>query len=83
MRQSSSALRKLIRPVAAAGFWSGEANGEERFPGTQPELEAPRNRYWDTLLMGPAAGSEFITVPLQTQPEAVKSGLIDPITRPT
>jgi hypothetical protein len=55
MRQSGSALRKLIRSVAAAGFWSGEANGEERFLGTKPELAAPRHRYWDTLLMGPAA----------------------------
>jgi hypothetical protein len=53
MRQSGSALRKLIRSVAAAGFWSGEANGEERFLGTKPELAAPRHRYWDTLLMGP------------------------------
>jgi hypothetical protein len=31
MRQSGKDLRKLIRSLAAAGVWSGEANGEERF----------------------------------------------------
>ena len=40
MRQSGSVLRKLIRSVAAAWFWSGEANGKERFLGTKPELAA-------------------------------------------
>ncbi len=38
MRQSGSALRKLFRSVAAAGFWCGEANGEERLLGTKPGL---------------------------------------------
>jgi len=38
-------LRKLIRSLAAAGFWSGEANGQERVLRTKPELAAARQRY--------------------------------------
>ncbi|MCP9860581.1 hypothetical protein [Cyanobium sp. Cruz-8H5] len=52
IRQSGNALRKLIRSLAAAGFWSGEANGQEQVLRTKPELAAPRQRYWDRLLMG-------------------------------
>jgi len=37
IRQSGSALRKLIRSVAAAGVVAGwEANGQEQFPRTTP-----------------------------------------------
>ena len=53
IRQSGNALRKLIRSLAAAGLWSGEANGQERVLRTKPELAAPRQRYPDRLLMGP------------------------------
>ena len=45
IRQSGNALRKLIRSLAAAGFWSGEDNGQERVLRTKPELAAPRQRY--------------------------------------
>jgi hypothetical protein len=44
MRQSGSALRKLIRSVAADGIWSGEANGQERVLRTKPKLAAAGQR---------------------------------------
>jgi hypothetical protein len=53
MRQSGSALRKLIRAVAAAGFWSGEANGEKQDVPRKSELRAAAQRYWDTLFIRP------------------------------
>jgi hypothetical protein len=45
IRQSGRALRKLIRSLAAAGFWSAEDNRQERVLRTKPELAAPRQRY--------------------------------------
>ena len=53
MRQSGSALRKLIRSVAAKGFWSRAAKDEKRDPVSKPLLQAARQGYWDKLLMGP------------------------------
>ena len=53
MRQSGSALRKLIRSVAAAKFSSGEAKRFGRGLRTKPELTAARQSYWDRLLIGP------------------------------
>ena len=52
-RQSGSALRKLIRSVAAAGFSSGEVKRYGRDLRTKPELSDARQGYWDRLLMGP------------------------------
>jgi hypothetical protein len=54
MRQSGSALRKLIRSVVAAGVSSGDANGQELFLRTKPQAARASNRYWDRLLIGPA-----------------------------
>jgi hypothetical protein len=54
MRQSGNALRKLIRSLAAAGFWSGVANGESQDLASKPLLQHASQDYWDRLLMGPA-----------------------------
>jgi hypothetical protein len=51
----ASALRKLIRLVAAAGFWSGVANGERQDLISKPLLPRARQGYWDRLLMNPAS----------------------------
>jgi len=56
MRQSGSALRKLIRSVAVDGIWSGEANGQERVLCTKPKLAAAGQRSWNRLPMGPGGG---------------------------
>lgn len=52
-------MRKLIRSVAAAGFWSDEVNDEERDLTSKPLLQAARQSYWDRLLMGPGAVALF------------------------
>ena len=58
MRQSSNALGKLIRWVAAAGFWSGGVNGERQGLTSKPLLPRARQGYWDRLLIDPGpAGS--------------------------
>jgi hypothetical protein len=46
-------LRKPIRPVAAAGFSSGEVKRFGRDLRTKPELTAARQSYSDRLLIGP------------------------------
>jgi hypothetical protein len=53
MRQSGRALRKLIRSVAVAGFWSGVANGESQDLASEALLQRAYQGYWDRLLMGP------------------------------
>jgi hypothetical protein len=53
MRQSGNALRKLIRSVAAAGFWSGGVNGERQDLTSKPLLPRARQGYWDRLLIDP------------------------------
>jgi hypothetical protein len=53
MRQSGSDLRKLIRSLAAAGFWSGVADGERQDTASKPPRQRARQAYWDRLLMDP------------------------------
>jgi len=53
IRQSGSALRKLIRSAAAAGLSSEEAKVDELVAPTKPQLAGTSQRYWDRLLMGP------------------------------
>ena len=53
MRQSGNALRKLIRSVAAPGFWRVEGKAARRDPARKPLPQAARQGYWDRLLMSP------------------------------
>jgi len=53
MRQSGSALRKLIRSVAAAGVSGVDAKSEERFQRTTALIPGAVEGYWDRLLMDP------------------------------
>jgi len=41
MRQAGNALRKLIRSLAEAGFWRGEAKGERQDMASKPVLLQP------------------------------------------
>jgi len=52
-RQSGSALRKLIKSVAAAGLSSGETKRLGRVLNINPELNAAFQGYWNTLQIGP------------------------------
>lgn len=56
MRQSVSALRKLIRSIATADIAGWEANSKERFPLTTTPAVGGGQGYWDTLPIGPACG---------------------------
>ena len=56
MRQSGSALRKLIRSVAVAGVASWDPKAEERFPRRTTQMNGDGQHYWDTLLIGPGGG---------------------------
>ena len=53
IRQSGNSLRKLIRSVAPAGFWSGGANSEKQDVANESELRAAAQRYKDRLLIDP------------------------------
>ena len=53
MRQSGSALRKLIRSDAAAGVSVVDAMREERFHRTTALISGRVEGYWDRLLMDP------------------------------
>jgi len=56
MRQSGSALRKLIRSVAAAGLWSGGVGkDQERYASRKSQSGTGRKAAWDGLLIGPGA----------------------------
>ena len=56
MRQSGSALRKLIRSVAVAGVASWDPKTEERFPRRTTQRNGADQSDWDTLLIGPGRG---------------------------
>ncbi len=55
LQHYGSALRKLIRSLAAAGVSSGDANGEKLFPLRKPQSALAIQRCWERLLMGFAA----------------------------
>jgi len=52
MRQSGSALRKLIRSVAVAGVASWDPKAEERFPRRTTLMNGDGKHNWNTLLIG-------------------------------
>jgi len=66
IRQSGSALRKLIRSLAAAGVAAGWVAKEKvRIPAHNTVGATPQPVYWDRLLIGPASGfqaSRFVAV---------------------
>jgi hypothetical protein len=47
IRQSGSALRKLISLLAAALVLNGKANAMELFLRVNPELAMARQRFWN------------------------------------
>lgn len=63
MRQSGSALRKLIRSVAAAGLWSGGVGkDQERYASRKSQSETRRKAVWDGPLIGPALKLEGVLI---------------------
>jgi len=53
MRQSGSALRKLIRSVAAAGLWSGGVGkDQERYASKKSQSGTGEKPTWDGPLIG-------------------------------
>jgi len=58
IRQSGSALRKLINSLAAALVLNGKANAKQLFLRANPELAMARLRFWNRL----NTAHEFIPV---------------------
>jgi len=76
MRQSGSALRKLIRSVAAAGLWSGGVGkDQERYASRKSQSGTGRKAAWDGLLIGP--GIRLVLLALVVMPVAVLVLILD------
>jgi hypothetical protein len=78
MRQSGNALRKLVRSVAAEGFWSGEVKGARRDLARKTIAAGSPTRLLRQTFNGPCFAARLLTERLDLPIGTGTAGTVGP-----